>query len=441
VAGTLQKANGLLSLEPSAYTLGLGYTIPRVAGSRVAVATSADVVFNRASGATEGSHGSLVAGQPLYSGQANWAWNGGTSWADYIARRYVNAQPSEYRDPATGLTVPFEYRVRQFAATYDLTRSFGWDVKHDIVLGVSYARAQYEASDPGADPLTLAHFVAADVPVSDTRAGPSIEYHLYTKRYVRLLDFESLALQEDAGLGPEIVLRGYPSLEAFGASRNLVGVYAAAQYTVAVRDGLFRLLFASDTEHDTQRTVNASLNPAAHLVTPTIAGLGRIVMDATTLYRWRNALNVTGACPGLVTYAPFQSCNTFLGGDNRLRGYPTNFFVGEDYLSYNLELRSRPVEILTGQFAGVAFYDVGDAFNGFSQLHPYQSLGFGLRVVFPWVGRVVFSADMGFPIERPLDPATGSAVPPFGFVLAFGQAFGVPSVALPSVLPTGQAAW
>jgi hypothetical protein len=441
VAGTHHRAEGLLSLAPSSYTLGLGYTVPRLVGSRIAVVTYADVVLNRASGAPEGSHGGVIAGEPLFSGPTRWAWDGDTSWSDYVARRYVNAQPSVYKDPATGLTVPFEYRTHQYSAAYTVTRSFGWDVKHDIVIGVNYTSAWYRADSPGADPRTLADFVAANVPVSDTRAGPSIQYHSYTKRYVRLLDFESLALQEDAGLGHEVVVRAYPSLRAFGASVDLVGVYAGLQYTFAVRDGLFRVLFSSTTEHNGEHTLSAAINPAAHLVTPTIANAGRLVVDTTILYRWRDYLNVKGACPQLVSYAPFQSCDTFLGGNNRLRGYPTNFFVGKDLVAYNVEARTRPVDVLTCQLAGVAFYDVGDAFNGFSHLHPYQSVGFGLRGLFPWLGRVVFSADIGFPVERPIDPSTGAPVPPYGFIVSFGQAFPVPTVALPSILPTGQSAW
>jgi len=178
-------------------------------------------------------------------------------------------------------------------------------------------------------------------------------------------------------------------------------------------------------------------------VTPTLAGLGRIVLDGTMLYRWRDGLNITGACPGQSTWGPFLPCAAFLGGTNRLRGFPTNFslFVGRDFVAYNVELRSRPVEVLTCQLAGVAFYDAGDGFNGLSTLHPFQSVGVGLRALFPWLDREVFSADVGFPVRRPIDPATGAPIAGYGFVISFGQAFGPPAVALPSVLPTGQSAW
>jgi hypothetical protein len=441
VGGIHQTASGLFILEPSAYTLGVGYQIPRIDGSRVALVADADIVLNRVTNSPEGTAGELIAGQPIYSGLTKWAWNGAAAWQDVIARRYQNGALAPYVDPTTGGSVPFQYRDREYAAAYRLTRSYGWDIKHDLTFGAGLSTAVFRTDFPGADPRTVADFVATNVPVNDTRVGPSIEYRTYTKRYARLLDFESLALQEDVLLGHEVVLRFYPTLRALGSTRDLFGTYAAAQYTFALADGLFRVAFASTTEPDPSRIFDASISPSAHLVTPTIAGLGRIVLDGTMLYRWRDGLNITGACPGQSTWGPFEPCATFLGGTNRLRGFPTNFFLGKDFVSYNVEFRSRPVEILSCQLAGVAFYDAGDGFYGLSTLRPFQSVGFGVRALFPWLDREVFSADIGFPIERPIDSTTGAPVAGYGFVISFGQAFGPPGVSAPSVLPTGQSAW
>jgi hypothetical protein len=441
VAGIHQTASGLFILQPSAYTLGVGYTIPRIDGSRIALMTDANVVINRATNSPEGSGGELITGQPIYSGLTKWAWDAIVDWQDVIDRRYQNGALAPYVDPVTGLSVPFQYRDREYGAAYHVTRSFGWDIKHDLTFGAGVSTAVFRTDFPGADPRTVADFVAANVPVNNNRVGPSIGYHTYTKRYARLIDFESLALQEDVGLGHDVVVRFYPSFKALGSTLDLFGVYAAAGYTFALRDGLFRVALASTTEPDPDRIYNASINPTAHLVTPTVAGVGRLVMDATMLYRWRDGLNITGACPGQSAWGPFVPCATFLGGTDRLRGFPTNFFVGRDFVSYNLEWRSRPVEVLTCQIAGVAFYDAGDAFDGLTNIHPFQSVGFGLRALFPWLDREVFSADIGFPIERPIDPATGAPIAGYGFLISFGQAFTPPSVALPSILPTGQSSW
>jgi hypothetical protein len=441
VAGTHQTASGVFVLLPSAYTLGVGYVVPRIDESRIALQTDAAIVINRASNSPEGTAGDLIAGQPIYSGLTKWAWDAYAAWQDIVDRRYQNGAQALYVDPATGLSVPFQYRDREYNVAYHVTRSFGWDTKHDLTLGAGMSTAVFRVDAPGADPRTVADFAAADVPVNNVRVGPSIEYHTYTKRYARFIDFESLALQEDVGLGHEVVLRFYPSFRALGSTLDIFGTYAAAQYTWALRDGLFRVGFASTMEPDPAGMFDASINPTAHLVTPTVAGIGRLVVDGTMLYRWRDGLNITGACPGQSATGPFEPCATYVGGTDRLRGFPTNFFVGKDFVSYNVEFRSHPVEILTCQLAGVAFYDVGDGFNGLSNLHPYQSVGFGLRALFPWLDREVFSADIGFPVERPIDPGTGLPIAGYGFLISFGQAFGPPGIALPSVLPTGQSAW
>ncbi len=120
-----------------------------------------------------------------------------------------------------------------------------------------------------------------------------------------------------------------------------------------------------------------------------------------------------------------------MGGDDRARGYPTNFFVGQNAYAYNLEFRTRPVEILSAEVGTVLFYDVADAANGpLSALRPYQSAGGGIRVLFPWLDRVVFRADLGVPFQRP--PAVGTsgpAIAPVNFVITFAQAFDTPNIA------------
>src|ERR1019366_10001070 len=119
----------------------------------------------------------------------------------------------------------------------------------------------------------------------------------------------------------------------------------------------------AQSEPEVRSPADALFEPMALLVTPTIAGAGRIVLDASLMYRWRNYLNQT----------------TTLGGSDRLRGYPTNLFRDQNVVSYNVEFRSRPVEILSCQLAAVGFFDAGDAFRTFSTLEPFQSLGVGLR--------------------------------------------------------------
>jgi hypothetical protein len=418
--GTHQILNGHFQYQPLTYTFGLGYTVPRLGDSRVATVAAVDVVVNQQTGKAEGSLGSVIAGQPLYSALVPWAWDASVAWEDAILRRYVNAHLDDYLAP-TGRELPFQYNARLYTTTYEATRSFGWDFKHDISFGAGVEISRYTTSFPGADPTTVADFETANVPLSDTRVGPYVQYHGYRKRFVRVIDFDTLALQEDYSLGHDVVFRVYPSFHALGSTRDVAGFYGAVQYTVALRDGLFRASFSSRTEAEVDRIADAAIQPTIHFVSPTIAGLGRVVLDATTLYRWRNYLNQT----------------TILGGDDRLRGYPTNFFLGPNYVSYNVELRTRPVEILSCAIAGVGFFDAGTAWRSEQDFALHKSVGFGVRALFPWLDRVVFRADLGFPLDRPLD-STGTPIPPYAFLVSFSQAFATPTVAPAPVLPTGQ---
>lgn len=428
--GTHQILGASFILEPAAYTIGLNYMVPRVVGSRIAVQTNANVMVNRDSGSPEGTYGSLVAGEPLYAGNTEWAWDSTVLWRDAIYRAYSNAQVRAYVDPRSGCTptdpacvVPFAFHERVYQAQYELTRSFGWTSNHDFTLAANITRSAYQTEFVNANPQTAADFVSQYVPLGDTRAGPSLQYHTYEWRFLRVVDFDTLALQEDYRLGHDVVLRVYPAFKALGSSRDVVALYGAAQYTWAIRDGLFRVIFESDTQPEPSRVADAFIRPTAHLVTPTIAGAGRIVLDGTWLWRWRNYLNQTA----------------FLGNGDRLRGYPTNFLVGQNLLSYNVEFRTRPVEFLSMELGAVAFYDVGDAYGGVQPFQPYQSVGAGLRGLFPWLDRTVFQFDVGFPVERPINPATGAPIAPYNFVLSFGQAFATPTIpALTPVLPTGQ---
>jgi hypothetical protein len=417
--GTHQIPSLHFFYQPLAYTFGGSYLVPRLGNSRIALAPSVDVMFNR-QGDLEGTYGHLVAGAPLYSGKAQWAWDSTVAWQDRVYRNYQDAQLPFYTDPVTQQSLPWQYRLRTYTASYELTRSFGWDINHDFTLGAGVIRGVYQSHFPGVDPRTAADFVAAHVPVSDTRVGPYLQYHSYAMRFVRVFDFDTLALQEDYRLGHDVVLRVRPTARAFGSTRDVLGLYGAAQYTWAMRDGLARISFEGSLDREPDRISDAAIQPTAHLVTPTIAGIGRIVLDSSLIWRPRNYLNL----------------QTTLGGSDRLRGFPTNFFFGSDTISYNVEFRSRPVEIATLELAGVAFYDVGHAFTGWENFIPYQSAGFGIRSLFPWLDRTVFQADLGFPFER--RDSTGRPIASVSYVISFGQAFATPTVSPTTVLPTGQ---
>jgi len=121
-----------------------------------------------------------------------------------------------------------------------------------------------------------------------------------------------------------------------------------------------------------------------------------------------------------------------LGGESRLRGYPSGAYRGENAIVYNLEFRSRPAELWTVQLGGTAFLDAGAVWDKGETPDFRQSIGSGLRIVFPQLERSVMRIDWALPLE--LDPEVGvTSIFPGRFVVTFEQAFPLATVDPPMV--------
>ncbi len=412
--GTHQTAGLLFNWLPRSYALGAQYAWPRVLGSHVTAFADAGLTYDSTTGRREGSFGDLVVSLPLWSSRTEWSWGAAGSWLTEVTRRYSQGQLASFTDdpritcagPSPPGCLPDAYLTDISDVNAFVTRSFGWAVKHDLTVGFDARRSRYGLPDPsGFTPALVEAYQQARVPVGEDRVGPFLQYRTYSSDFVRVIDLETLALQEDHRLGPEAYLRLYPVLRSLGSSHDLIGVSAGISGTVAIGDGLARAGLESITE---VRTHGDGVSDGSILATLRLASprwkQGRLVVDGVLLDRYANGLNHL----------------TYLGGDTRLRGFPSQYLVGTSALAVNAEYRARPWQILSSlQLGGVLFYDAGDAFDGWDRLHLWQAAGLGARVLFPQLDRVVFRIDVGFPLARPL-PA---AVPPVSFFVTFGQAF------------------
>ena len=407
-----QHTTGLrLDLLPESAGVGVRYSIPRVLGTRVAAGAEVGLLFNRRSQAAEGAFGSLVVERPLFSTLTPWSLRFSAAFRDEITRRYVNARLSAFaRRESPEAAIPFQYRSNRATVAAAATRSYGWAQKNDLSAGVEMVIRRFSIPDAGAlDAATVEAFARTRVPTTDDRLSPFVQWRSYTTHFLRTLDLETLGLQEDVRLGHEAGVRLYPSWDRALSTRTLLGVSLSAGYTVALDDGYARLSVATTTEHQSlgdgyQKIADGALSVDGRVVTPRLPW-GRLLVDGALLSRYRNYLNRT----------------SFLGGDGRLRGWPSSYFVGKDLLVYNVEFRTRPLQVLSCQLGGAVFYDVGDATNGLSSLDPKQSVGLGFRALFPQLDRVVFRGDLGFPLQKGGLPP---GVQPVSFFVAFLQAFG-----------------
>jgi hypothetical protein len=416
IAGLHHAALGRFVLEPRTVTLGAGYEIPRLDGRWLTLAVDANAVIDKASGAVEGGFGSANVQRPLFSSRTDWSWATGTTFSNRVRRRYVNAAVATFTPPDAvpgALPVPWSWRERSVTQDGQLVRSFGWETKNDLSLGASFSHAAYDATGgPSVDPRSVAAFTRAAVPVGEDRVGPFVQWHGYRSDFLRTFDLDTLALQEDHRLGHDVVVRGYPVLRALGSSRDLFGGYVGAAFGAALGDGVARAAVEATVEAEPRRVSDGSVKGSLTVATPRFgprAIASRLVFAATALNRFENYLNV----------------QSFLGGDTLLRGYPSRYLAGKDLVATNLEYRSRSLDLVAIQLGVVGFYDVGDAFTGFDQLRPKQSVGGGLRIVFPQIDRTVLRIDLGVPVTPGSRP---EGVPPLSLFVAFHQALALPAI-------------
>jgi hypothetical protein len=419
--GSHQQIAGQFQLDLASMSFGGSYTIPRIDTSWFGGTVQGNVIVNRATGQAEGSFGGLSYGQPLYSTLAEWSWMTTVGWRNDVVRRFC-APGGSVPCAADGLLagfdatstgekerIPWQYRRDAVSGSEALTRSFGSVAKNDFTLALEVSRSRYRTYDPGSvSQAAVDEFVRKVVPVSDTRVGPTLAWHAYSTKYLRVKDLNSLGLQEDYRIGHELVLKVVPVARALGSSRDYVAFKTAAAYTYPFDDGLARLWLESDVAIATDGGVpDAAVDGGLRVATPTFK-VGRLVFDAYVLDRPRNYLNAQSS----------------LGGEGRLRGYPTQAFVGKDVVAYSVELRTKPIEFWSVELGAAAFYDAGDAFDGFGDFRPKQSAGGGLRVLFPQLDRVVMRVDWGVPLTRGY--YRGGF--PGDVVVTFRQAFSMPTV-------------
>jgi hypothetical protein len=402
VGGTLDSIISRFELYPETLTLGGAYIVPRLVGQRLYFYAEGNVIVNRDSGAVEGSFGDTFISVPQVTASQSWVWGTGLSWRNEFVRRYVGAKQITFDAPGTPELeqIPDQYRSRRLTESVTIGRSYGLAYKTDVSFGAELNVRHYVGLDPTREGArVVADYRAARVPTSDTRVGPWVQLRAYESRFIRIRDYDTLALQEDYRVGYDAWARVFPITRALGSSRDFVGFDVAAQYILPVGDGFLRATGESVVELAPSEIPSAAFYASGGFVSPRFF-LGRFVVDAFVLDRARNYLNV----------------RTPLGGESRLRGFPSATLLGQNVVAYNAELRTRPIEILACQLGGAFFYDVADAFDTWPA-RPKSSAGAGIRALFPQLDRKVFRIDVGFPLVR-----TGGEGP-VGFYVAFEQAF------------------
>lgn len=421
LAGLHHSGSLRFELQPDTYAFGLSYRVPRIAETFIQASVSTNFILNRESGELEGSFGSFAYGLPLVNTRSEWSWIVALSWRSDITRFFNGVEPLTFdaeSTPRQDDAIPITYSSEFLAGRSSFVRSFGRQIKHDISFGAEASRVVYRAPDLSEyAPAAAREYIDTQIPLSDTRVYPYIGYASYTTTFKSFVDFETLGLQEDYRVGHDVYIKAYPVIEELGSSRSYLGVAAGASGSAAMGDGHVRAYLQGLIEAEPKQVYDANAIVGAHVVSPRFT-IGRLVADGFAFHRFENFLNR----------------RTSIGGEGRMRGYPSGAYRGENVMAANLEFRSRPAELWTVQLGATAFFDTGAAWDRDETPLMRQSIGTGLRLVFPQLERSVMRFDWAVPLE--LDPEVGvTSILPGRFIVTFDQAFPMPAVDPPKVTP------
>jgi hypothetical protein len=405
LAGRYKQLSALIGVTRDTLSVGQEFIEPRLFGTRIALDETASLIFGRGGRGIEGGTAGLSVGQPLYSLASKWAWNvtatmslginrlfrGDDFYRCFAAPGSANilcdtdissaAQRANYLRHYDSVTPLYKSLLVGVSAT--ATRRFGDLVKHDLAWGYGLRSRQYDllGDFPSA---AFRQAVAADfLPRSEDAGYLFAGYRTFEALYSTHRNIYVYSLTEDYQLGHDVQFLGRWANKAFGFPITFVELESSAQYRWRLgKEDLLTVLTRLQTRGEPGGFVNNRIFFQLSNVSP-VLGIGRLLFDATATFRIDDLDNQ----------------RTALGGNSGLRGYDTDEFRGRHAVNLHLEYRTLPLDLLTIQLGGVAFYDAGHAANVASSLKLRHSLGLGLRLFFPQVNRMVLRVDFGFPLN------------------------------------------
>lgn len=402
--GLAQRLSLYTYIDRDTYSLGQIYTVPRLLGSRLQVTESLHARINHHRGELEGGFGGVSLSRPLFSLDTEWGFALG-GWFDIGTRR--NYQGEELRqfcleEAGQQHCLPWLWHSRAFEGWAQALRSWGRLHKLNLTVGYAIRSVTYELPESEhAAPVELVRQFRSQVMPQDEQATElqaGISY--FQARYARLHNVQSYGLTEDFRLGPSASVQlglAHPALGPGFARRSLrLGLTLGWNLLLGKQDILAANLSGSArwwpdhgiiaARQEGSNWVDRLLQFSVENVSPPLLGLGRLLVHFRYAYS---------------QYSTTAS-RFYLGGDNTLRGFVSGYRSGQRLLNVNVEFRTLPIVLWTLHWGLVLFYDGGDAYdfgpeNDFAY---HQSLGVGLRGLFPQFDIEALRLDLGIPLGR-----------------------------------------
>lgn len=385
-------------IDRDTYSLAELYRVPRLFGSRLAFMENLGMRMNYHTGELEGGFGEFVCGLPLYSVTSKWGFSVEGYFDIGTYRPYTGANIQQVEIAAVDRTwyLPKILDYRYFVTKAQVVRSFGLKWKTNLKLGYRIRSYTYALPEEFPDvPEEVEQLYVQNKIPADDRAGEiffSIDF--FEATYYRFMNIQTYGLTEDFRFGPQATIEAAWANPAFGFAQQAVKLKLDLGYGLLIGRNILSLKgtlstrWWPDNEIDGAGTDWVDRWAEAYLenVTPEILGLGRIFVRLRYVYSQHSS----------------SLSELYLGGNNTLRGFVANYTAGERLLNFNLEFRSTPLIFKTLHMGLVVFYDAGDAY-GFTQdtdFTYHQSLGIGIRGLFPQFDRGVMRLDIGIPLGR-----------------------------------------
>jgi len=402
--GLAQRLSLYTFIDRDTYSLGEIYTIPRLLGSRLQVSESLHARLNHHSGELEGGFGGVSLSRPLFSLATEWGFALG-GWFDIGTRRSyqgVNLRQFCLEDNGQQQCLPWLWQSRAFEGWAQAVRSWGRLHKLNLLLGYAIRSVTYNLpATEEAIPAELERQFRSQVMPQDEQATEllaSVSY--FQARYARLHNVQSYGLTEDFRLGPSASAQlalAHPALGPGFERRSLrLGLALGWNLLLGTQDILAVNLSGSarwwpdhgiiEARQSGSNWVDRLLQFSVENVSPPLLGLGRLLVRLHYAYS---------------QYSTTAS-RFYLGGDNTLRGFVSGYLSGQRLLNINVEFRTLPIVLWTLHWGLVLFYDGGDAYdfgpeNDFAY---HQSLGLGIRGLFPQFDIEALRLDIGIPLGR-----------------------------------------
>ena len=388
VFGRNKRGTARFNLDPATFALGALYDDPRLLLGETHLEVAADAFFTRADQTYDGLYAHALVEKPFYNLAQRWGWLAQVDHLDRTRRQLQAGGVLTWDDPATDavetVNRAFASRVVSGIAAARMQVSTG-SFAHRLTLGLrAFHRNSDVIGETNLGDADEAAFRAAVLPSDLNQVGPLVSWNLFSRRFRTYQDLRAFGVSEDARLGPAVYVGLDAPLEVLGSSATALRYEAGAGYTLDYAgDGLLDGLVATEGRLQGGELLDRVLLLRARAATPSFAA-GRLVLRADWIVRDRDTANT------------FVS----LGGHNGLRGYVSQAFYGfgADRLRGNAEYRTAPWAFSWLHLGLAAFYDVGEVYENTRDFTLRQSVGMGLRILFPQFNREVFRVDFGVPV-------------------------------------------